>query len=280
MSVTTPRAAGDRQTPTPPIGGILRTTSVVRRMNPVWKYMRVLVPAIGVWYLVALTTNNLVILPSPFDVAKALVGLCRDGSLLDSVSISMQRLGLGFGVAVVTCVPLGLAMGLSETLGSLVDPIVEILRPISGIAWIPLALILFGVGETLVVFIIFYGCAFPLIVNTVSGVRQVDRHLIEAARTFGVSRRTIITNVVLPGALPTILTGARIAVGSGWMSLVAAELVGAHSGLGFSVQYYNSLLMTPKMIGFIVMIGFLGMLWNVALVALQRRLTPWARRSV
>lgn len=107
----------------------------------------------------------------------------------------------------------------------------------------------------------------------------MDENLLRAARTFGTSRAATVVHVAIPGALPTILVGARIAAGTGWMSLVAAELVGASSGLGFSIEYYRSLVMAPSMIGFVVVIGFLGMLTNAVLLAVQRVVTPWAHNG-
>lgn len=244
-----------------------------------WRYVRILVPAAALWYLIARWVGNEVILPTPVSVAGALAGAFGDGSLQSSVGVSLARLGIGFGIAVAVGLPVGVAMGLSTTARFLIDPLVELVRPISGIAWIPLALLLFGVGNSIIIYIIFYGCLFPILVNSVAGVRDVDEHLIQAARTLGLGWSRITSMVVLPGALPTILTGARIGIGTGWMSLVAAELVGAHSGLGFSVQYFSTVLRTPLMIGYIVVIGVLGLLTNLVLVGLQRLVTPWAPRE-
>lgn len=242
----------------------------------IWRYVRILVPAAAVWYLLARWLHNEVILPTPIAVGQSLVAAVQDGSLQASIVVSLMRLGIGFGIATLVGLPLGAAMGLSNTVRFLVDPVIELLRPISGIAWIPLALLLFGVGNTIIVYIIFYGCLFPIVLNSVAGVREVDDHLIQAAEALGLGRARIIMMVILPGALPTILTGVRIATGVGWMALVAAELVGAHSGLGFSVQYYSTVLRTPLMMGYIVVIGILGMITNVILLGIQRLLTPWA----
>jgi len=177
---------------------------------------------------------------------------------------------------VLVCVPIGVLMGTSRLIGYLVDPVIELLRPISGIAWIPLALIVLGVGSQLVVFIIFYGAAFPLILNTVAGVRDVDQGLIAAARTFGVSRWVRLWHVTLPAALPTILVGCRIAMGTAWMSLIAAELIGAPTGLGFAVEWYREMLMTPKMIASVLAVGLLGYASDVLLRMISRLATPWA----
>lgn len=249
------------------------------RVRKVWLYLRAIVPALVLWQVVAIAVANPIILPSPVAVVQGLIDLLVGGPLLPAIGASVMRLIVGYGVAAVICIPLGLFMGLSRTLRFLVDPIVEVLRPISGIAWIPLALVLLGVGNSLVIFIIFYGCAFPMLLNTIAGVRQVDEHLVQAAKTFGVSRVGVIRSVVIPSALPMILVGARTAAGTGWMSLVAAELVGTSIGVGFSIEYYRQLLMSPYMFGSIVMIGFLGLMTNAGLRGLQRWLTPWAAKD-
>lgn len=253
-----------------------RPTWLVRAGAGLWRYARVLVPAAALWYVIAYWVGNEIILPTPVAVGQSLVGAAQDGSLQASIAVSLARLGVGFGVATLVGLVLGIGMGLSSTIRFLVDPLVELLRPISGIAWIPLALLLFGVGNSIIVYIIFYGCLFPVVLNCVAGVIEVDAHLIQAAQTLGVRRAQVVITVILPGALPTILTGVRIGTGVGWMALVAAELVGAHSGLGFSVQYYSTVLRTPLMMGYIVVIGILGLITNLLLLGLQRLLTPWA----
>ena len=134
------------------------------------------------------------------------------------------------------------------------------LRPISGIAWIPLALFIFGIGNALPVFIMTYAAFFPILLGTIAGVRGVDRRLIDAARTMGVPQRTIVTRVVVPAALPSLLVALRLGVASSWTAVVAAELIGAPSGLGYAVEWYRELLMTPQVMSFIAMIGVLGYL--------------------
>ena len=149
-------------------------------------------------------------------------------------------------------------------------------RPISGIAWIPLGLFIFGIGDTLPVFIMVYVAFFPLLLNTVAGVRQVDGKLVAAARTMGVSRPAMLRHVIVPAALPTVMVGLRLAFAGAWAAIVAAELIGAPSGLGFAIEWNRQLLMTPKVFAFILVIGVVGYLCDVALRTLQRRLTPWA----
>lgn len=239
-------------------------------------YVRSLAALVIVWQLVAMLVGNHAILPQPLTVFTELAKLLASGEVFASAWISIARLVASFMLAALIGIPLGILMGLSPLARELIDPLVELLRPISGIAWIPLALFIFGVGQELPIFIITYVALFPFLLNTIAGVRATDQTLIRAARTMGVEQSVIVRQVVLPSALPHILTGARIAGGGAWMALVAAELIGAPSGLGFSIEWYRQLLMTPKVIAFIIVISVLGYLTDRALRWLQRRLVPWA----
>lgn len=227
------------------------------------------------WWLLAKWNNNPIQLPDPLRVAQAMAELARDGELWEHAWVSTARLVGSLAIATAIAVPLGFVMGLSRRVEAYVDPLVELLRPISGIAWIPLALFIFGVGNTLPVFIMVYVAIFPLLLNTVAGVRGVDPKLLAAARTMGISRRATLRHVVVPAALPTVMVGLRLAFAGAWAAVVAAELIGAPSGLGFAIEWYRQLLMSPKVFGFIVLIGVVGFVCDALLRALQRKLTPW-----
>lgn len=230
----------------------------------------------ALWYAVFLWNDNPLQLPSPLRVLSAVYELVASGEILEHAMISTTRLGIALGVAILVAVPLGFWMGLSRRAEAYIDPLVEMLRPISGIAWLPLALFIFGVGDTLPVFIMVYVAFFPILLNTVAGVRQVDRKLVAAANTMGVGPRALLVHVLIPAALPTVMVGIRLAFAASWAAIVAAELIGSPSGLGFAIEWYRQLLMTPKVFGFILVIGVVGYLCDVALRALQRFLTPWS----
>lgn len=229
------------------------------------------------WWAVFAWNANPLQLPSPLKVLDAVWGLIKGGELLDHALISSTRLGIALVVAVLLAVPLGFAMGLSKRLEAYVDPLVELLRPISGIAWIPLGLFIFGIGDTLPVFIMVYVAFFPLLLNTVAGVRQIDKKLVAAARTMGIHRSALLRHVIVPAALPQVMVGLRLAFAGAWAAIVAAELIGAPSGLGFAIEWYRQLLMTPKVFAFILVIGVVGYLSDVLLRTVQQALTPWAR---
>ena len=148
------------------------------------------------------------------------------------------------------------------------------MKPVS--IWLPLALFIFGVGNTLPVFIMVYVGFFPILLNTVAGVRSIDPKLVAAAHTMGIGRSALLVRVLIPAALPSMMVGIRLAFAGSWAAIVAAELIGSPSGLGFAIEWYRQLLMTPKVFAFIMAIGLVGYLCDLALRGLQRRLTPWS----
>jgi len=251
-------------------------TALRRRVGGVAVYLRAMLVFAAIWAMVSVWTANPILLPSPRAVLEALVGLARDLELFEHAGISLARMLVSMAVATALAVPLGLLMGLSHVLDDVIDPTIEMFRPISGIAWIPLALFIFGIGNTLPVFIMTYAAFFPILLGTVAGVRGVDRSFIAVARTMGLPRRTIVTHVVVPAALPALMVALRLGVASAWTAVVAAELIGAPSGVGYAVEWYRELLMTPQVMAFIATIGLLGYLCDSLVRALGRWLTPWS----
>lgn len=239
-------------------------------------YLRTMTVFGLVWAAAAAWIGNRALLPSPLAVIEAFGQVLRNGELLEHAGLSVVRMLVAVTFAAAVAIPLGVAMAMNRTLEALLDPVVELLRPISGIAWIPLALFIFGIGHALPIYIMFYGALFPILIGTIAGVRATDRRMVDAARTMGVDRWTIVTRVVLPGATPGILVALRLGVASAWTAVIAAELVGAPSGLGYAIQWYRDMLVTPRVMAFIAMVGVCGYLCDAALRALNRRLTPWA----
>jgi ABC-type nitrate/sulfonate/bicarbonate transport system permease component len=242
----------------------------------VFNYFRSVFVITIIWYFVSIAVKNHAILPSPFVVASDALSLLLKGEVHQNTLVSLRRLLISFLIAGGIGVPLGILMGLNRWARELIDPVVEILRPISGIAWIPLGLFIFGVGDELPIFIMTYVALFPFLLQTIAGVRQTDTTLIRAALTLGVSQRTIIRQVILPSTVPNILVGARIAAGTCWVALVAAELIGAPSGLGFSIEWYRELLMTSKTISFICYVSLAGYLTDRILRYVNKKLIPWS----
>ena len=228
------------------------------------------------WHFISLVIDNNVLLPPPLLVISDFVDLLLSGEIFNHIVASMWRAVIAYVIAAAVGIPIGFLMGLNPLAKDIFDPIIEMVRPISGIAWIPLALFIFGVGNILPVFIIFYVAFFPFVLNTVGGVISTDPILINAARTMGVKRRVIILHVILPNTLPWTLTGARLGASGAWMALIAAEFIGATDGLGFAIQWFGGLLRTSEMLAIIATVALLGYCTDSLLRRLKRRLTRWS----
>ena len=227
------------------------------------------------WYLPRVDKQFAVLLPPPSDVLKAGWELLQSGDLLMHLKASLMRELIAFCFALVA-IPLGIAMGWWKTVHDMVDPVVEMLRPIPPIAWIPLSILWFGVGDLQNQFIIFLGIFFPILVNTIIGVKNIDPNLIRAARCLGANEWRMLRRVVLPAVLPQLMTGIRVGFGVGWMALVAAELVGATSGLGFLINDARSLLRTDIIILGMLIIGLAGFGIDLLIRRLSKVLLPWS----
>ena len=224
-----------------------------------------------VWAALSQLMRNTTLLPSPLAVVETLASLVASGKLWRDTGSSVGRIFLSWGLAAVAAIPLGIAMGRSERLERFVRPFVELFRPISPIAWIPLAVLWFGIGLSGKVFIIFIGSFFPVLLNTIAGVHGVPPILITAARTFGCSSLQLTTRVCIPAALPTIATGLRIAFGTAWMTIIAAEMVASKSGLGHMIMDGMEILRSDVVIVGMAAIGVLGFLFD----ALFRNIEGW-----
>lgn len=227
-------------------------------------------------------------LPTPVETTEAFFTLLLTNqepilhrSLITHTTASLVRVLEGSLLGFAIAIPLGLFMGWSERLEVLAGTIVEALRPIPPLAWIPLAYVLFTTLENtslmVQVFIVFMGAFFPALVNTIHGVQSVDEIYVEAARTFGANDLKILRKVIIPAALPAIITGIRIGLGVGWMCIVAAEMVGGSAtGIGFFIwAMYEVGGNTANIIAGMIAIGIVGYLMNDGLIAIQRRVAGW-----
>jgi ABC-type nitrate/sulfonate/bicarbonate transport system permease component len=267
------------------MSGALRSTvplPVVLRTGGSWKYYLrhcefVLALAVvgGLWQVVSVVVNNSTLVPPPLLVFEAWISLWHE-ELPNDILASLVHLGIGYGLGIIVGLVLALLAARFLVFEIIIDPIVEILRPISAIAWIPLAILMFGIGRGVPVFLIFYAAIFPVFINTLAGIKQVDPRLVQAAEMLGASRRLIVTHVVMPAALPLILAGARLSLGVAWMAMVAAELTGADSGLGWRIFWYQEFFAMDKVMAVILTIGILGYIFDTLLRWLQARITRWS----
>ncbi len=223
----------------------------------------ILVPAlfIGFWQIIASAGFFLrTFLPAPLDVLQAVFELAQTGDLLRHASASLFRAFSGFLLASMIAIPSGLVLGFFKTAGDAFDGLIHIFRTISPIAWIPLAILWFGIGDLPAIFIIFITAVFPIIVATIHAVKHVDPLLLKVARNFGATNKQIILKVIVPSALPHIFVGLRIALGISWMVIVAAEMVGMRSGLGYMILDARNFLRTDMIIAGMIVIGLIGLL--------------------
>ncbi len=222
-----------------------------------------------------LDERTVLLMPPPGALIKAAWELLASGDLLHHLLASLKREGMAFALA-SSAIPLGIAMGWWKPVHEQIDPLIEILRPIPPLAWIPLSILWFGIGDTQNVFIIFLGIFFPILLNTITGVKNIEQNLIRAARCVGANEWNVLHRVVFKAALPQIVTGIRVGLGVGWMALVAAELVGASSGLGFLINDARTVLRSDIVIVGMLTIGVAGLLIDKIIRALMRRLLPWS----
>jgi taurine transport system permease protein len=235
---------------------------------------------LGAWWLVtAFEWVEPLFLPPPSAVLEKAWLLMTKGymesTLWQHLGASLQRIGLALLFAVLTAIPVGIAIGHNRIARGIFDPLIEFYRPIPPLAYLPLIVIWCGIGEFSKVLLIYLAIFAPIAIATATGVRTVDSAKLRAAQSLGASRWQLIRYVILPSALPEILTGVRIGLGVGWSTLVAAELIAATSGLGFMVQSAAQFLVTDVVVLGILVIALIAFALEMGLRALQRKLVPW-----
>jgi NitT/TauT family transport system permease protein len=201
--------------------------------------------------------------------------LIRSGELWSHIQASMSRAMIGFALSIVSGVPLGLLMGWYKGFERAVSPLLEALRNTAALALLPVFILLLGIGEASKISLIVYACAWPVLLNTLSGVRNVDPLLIKFGRTMGLSPLQLFRKVILPAAVPTIFVGVRLAGATSLVVLVAAEMIGAKAGLGYLIIYSQYNFQIPHMYLGIITITLIGILFNELLVHIERRFTSW-----
>ncbi|NPE29631.1 ABC transporter permease [Methanococcoides sp. SA1] len=218
--------------------------------------------AIIIWQLIAdLVVNNKFILPSFTDVLFAFIKVIEGGILFTDLAISMLHFGIGILSALLIGIPIGVVMGWFKNVNRALDPLIEIIRPIPPLAWIPFAIVWFGLTHTSAGFVVFIGAVFPVIINTFDGFKSVPKVYVEAAKVLGcMSSGSLIRYVALPSALPSIASGIRISMGVGWMCLVAAEMFGVSTnGLGYKIWWHYYLHQMDFVLVYMLILGFLGL---------------------
>ncbi len=240
----------------------------------------VVICAVILWQVISdLHVFPPIALPSPVAVWLAFIKLLTKGygghSLVDDIVTSSLRIAIGFGGAVLAGVPIGLVMARNDLVFRVIDPFLQFGRPVPPLAYIPLLVVWFGIGELPKVLLILVGTIPVIIIGTISGVKATPILRVSVAQTLGASEAQIFRHVILPSALPEIFTAMRVGIGVAWTCLVAAELIAADQGLGWLVQYAGQALQVAIVIVGIIVIGILGYAMELTIRVIERRVVPW-----
>jgi len=242
----------------------------VRKLKQILPPLAVVAALIAAWWVAVVGTET-VIFPTPLQVLTATIDLARGGELWEHIGASLMRVGVGFALAAAIGIPVGLWMGWKRGAFDTVNPLVQILRPISPIAWIPLAILWFGVGDLSPIFLIFLSSVFPTILQTASGVHTIERQYLRAADNFGVTRKRLFFQVVIPAVLPQIIVGLRVSLGIAWLVVVAAEMIALRSGLGYLIiDSRNAGNRYDLVVAGMIIIGLTGLLLDTMMRRLER----------
>jgi len=242
----------------------------------------ILLPTLAAGVLVALWQGAVVlshtdVFPAPLAVLQGLRELAHKGVLAGYVRDSLLRVGAGYSLALIFGIPLGMTLGWYAWTARAINPVIQLLRPISPLAWIPVAIVLFGVTNLAAVFLIFLGSFFPIVVATMNGVRNVPQMYLSAGRNFGLSAPALFSRVIFPAALPRVLTGLRVALGVAWLVVVAAEMIAVDSGLGYLViDSRNAGKRYDLVVAAMLLIGVIGLALNTLVRLIERlRAVRW-----
>ena len=234
----------------------------------------------ALWQFLVVWTETKVF-PSPLDVQSGLLELARKGVLWGYIADSLGRVAAGYSLAVVLGIPAGLALGWFPAAAQTVNPVLQMVRPISPIAWIPIAIIWFGVGNGAAIYLIFLGSFFPIVVASMNGVSNIPSMYRLGGRNFGLSSGQMIAKVIFPASLPQIIIGLRIALGIAWLVVVAAEMIAVDSGLGYMViDARNSGKRYDLVIAAMLLIGLIGLMLDIAFRQLETlKAVRWGFRN-
>lgn len=217
-----------------------------------------LIVLLAIWQISAVKYNS-VLFPTPYEVLKGWLILFQDGAMFEHIKQSMIRFTIGYLVAAILGIIIGMLFGWFNKLWDFFNPVVQIIRPISPIAWIPFIVLWFGIGDIPAVVIIFLAAFYPVLLSTIAAVGRVDKMYLKVAQNFALTRTETLVKIVLPASFPQISTGLHQAIGTGWVFLVAGEMIGAQSGLGFLIIDSRNNLRPDFLLAAILTIGFIGL---------------------
>jgi NitT/TauT family transport system permease protein/sulfonate transport system permease protein len=248
-------------------------------LKPIYKKSISYIVIIFLWQLACeFGLVNTTLLPSPFSVFLTLVQLFVTGSILEDIFASLWRVSIGFILAALLGIVVGFATSMSKQVETYVSPIIEVLRPIPPIAFVPISILWFGIGNGSAYFLVCFGAFFPIFTNTFLGVNSINPIHKDAALCLGAKQNLLVFDVILPAAMPYITTGLKTGLGVAWFCVIVAELVGAQSGLGYMIQLNRLTLQSEKVIAGMIIIGVIGYFMNQFMTALEKKMIPWNRQ--
>lgn len=235
----------------------------------------VLILIMIVWFFLAKKIDNNLLLPDFILMCKEFFRSWIDPATVSNLLITLNRVFKGFIISCIIGLPLGLIMGYSKRMLLAVSPVINSIRQIPIMAWVPLSIVWFGLGDGPTIFLITMSAIFPLIINTIDGVRGIDVNYINSARSMGANNMNIMIDIILPGALPSFLTGCRLALGLGWMSVICAEFIATSKGFGFILIEAQQRLETPRLYALMIISAIIGFAMDRMLLFIEKILTSW-----
>ena len=257
-----------------------QSLKINNRFNLISFLKKIIVPIIFllVWQILTINNSNtLTILPSPIKVLSATINLFLNESVVFDIIVSLKHVLIGFGFASIIGITVGISLGYSKIIKEYFGSLLEFFRPIPPIAWIPLSILWFGIGDKPAYFLVFLGSFFPIMTQTYFGVISINENQIRAALSLGANRKQLITDIILPASLYSVFSGLKTGLGIGWFMVITAELVGSQSGLGYLIQLNRLLLKTDNVIALMIIIGILGYIINKIMKYFEFKLIPWQK---
>lgn len=241
-----------------------------------WRFLLVVVVLTFWETLSRMNLINQLILPAPSIIFITFVSMSLSGELATDIFFSLKRVLTGFAIALTFGIPLGLFLGINKKAKSILSPFINFFRPIPPVAWIPLAILWFGVGDHLSYFITMIAAFFPIFLNTLTGAENVSQQHLDVARCFGANKFMVLFHVIIPSALPHILSGIRVGIGFSWMAVVAAEIVTSFSGLGYLITVGQQMLRLDQVIVGMIAIGLTGLLMDNIMIQIKNKFVQWS----
>ncbi|MFT8314096.1 MAG: ABC transporter permease [Clostridium sp.] len=255
---------------------VLNVFGKIFKNNTIFKKSILIAVLLLLWQIVPSSgLTDKTFLPPLSEVIKAWWKLLLSGELINHISASLIRAFSGFAIAIAYGIPLGMLIGWYKGVSDVISPVIEIFRNTAALALFPLFILFLGIGETSKIAIVVYACSWPILLNTIAGVKNVDNLLIRSAQSMGVNQFTLFRKVIFPAAIPTIFTGIRLAGATSILVLVAAEMIGAKAGLGYLIQYTQFSFQIPNMYAGIITISLIGLIINKGLLFIESRFSSW-----